>query len=251
MERKSRRQVLVLCASGAMVGLAGCGGDQGDGTDGETGDGDGTDGGTGDGGDSDGETQTPTATETTQDDGAGRVARLGETSSFPESYAMTATISRNGQTIEMSGRFYQGDMYWEFEQQGQQIEWYLVGDNSYVVTQGGCFSGMMQGGMDRESVDPSAFSEQASANPDVEPAGTDTIDGEEVLVYEVSGSGMGGTDGTVTYYVLADSGYPRRIESASMQWDFHSWGAVEPVQEPDANCQSMPGSGPTATAGDG
>jgi hypothetical protein len=66
------------------------------------------------------------------------------------------------------------------------------------------------------------------------------------VLHEVTASDATATSETVTYYVLADSGYPRRIESESMQWDFHSWGAVDPIQEPEGNCRSMPG-GTTAS----
>lgn len=243
----TRRQVVLACASGAAAALAGCSGDQD------------TPGGTNDGAPTDGSGDGPSGTEdagggtdgsgsrTEATDGGGTdtgdAPQLGDTVVFPDSFAMTATVSTGGQTFEMSGRFDGEDLYWEFEQGGQVIEWYLVGENSYVVTGGQCFSGSLQQGINREDVDPGALSEGASANPAVEPVGTDTIDGEEVLVYEVSGSSPAGGE-TLTYYVLADSGYPRRIESESMQWDFHSWGEVEPVEAPEMDCRTMPGSTP-------
>ena len=242
----TRRQVVLACASGAAAALAGCSGDQS------------TPGGTDGGAPTDGSGDGPTATEDagggTDGSGSGTettggsetdsgAPELGDTVVFPDSFAMTATVSTGGQTFEMSGRFDGEDLYWEFEQGGQVIEWYLVGERSYVVTGGQCFSGSLQQGISREDVDPGTFAEGASANPAVEPVGTDTIDGEEVLVYEVSGSGAAGGE-TLTYYVLADSGYPRRIESESMQWDFHSWGEVEPVEAPEMDCRTMPGSTP-------
>jgi hypothetical protein len=224
MADTKRRRVLAACA-GALAALAGCSGD----------------GGTTDGGD-DGSAE-PTdgaspSSPTTTDGGDADGPRLGDTVSFPDSYAMTATLTTSGGTVEMSGRFHRGDMYWQFEQQDQQIEWYIVENEAYTVVGEQCFTGSVQSGLDREDVDPDAFAEGASANPTVEPAGRDTIDGEAVLVYEVSADAAGET---LTYYVLADSGYLRRIESPSMQWDFSDWGAADPVQPPDADCQPMPG----------
>jgi hypothetical protein len=242
MDTTTRRQFLCACASGAVAALAGCSGDGDDGTDGA----DGTDGPDGSEPTEDGSTGTPV--DGTSGDGSS--ALLGETASFPDSYALTATTSASGETIELSGRVHQGNMYWEFQRQGQQMEWYVVDGESYFVTGGQCFrGGMMQQGLDREAVDPDRFAEQADAYPDVEPAGRDTIDGEEVLVYEVSAGGTTGSERTVTYYVLADSGYPRRIEADSIRMDFSSWGEADPVEPPDANCQQMPGGGMTGTPG--
>ncbi|MGB9933898.1 hypothetical protein [Haloarcula amylolytica] len=155
-------------------------------------------------------------------------------------------MQSEGRTIEMTGRFYQGDMYWSFDQQGQQMEMYHIGNSTYTVAGEQCLRGSMQRGMDRGEVDPGRFSDQPQRNPDITPVGRDTIDGEEVLVYEIS---QAGSQEPVTYYILAESGYPRRIEAESMQWDFHSWGSVDPIQKPEGDCQSMPGGGMTAKGG--
>lgn len=262
MEPISRRQVILACVGGGMAALAGCGGGQG-GSPGGTDDGEGSGGDTNNGGsggsgsggsgggddpvtdssDSDGG---EAATDSDGDSGAsgGDMPALGDAAEFPDSFAMTATVTTEGQTVELSGRYYQGDIYWELEQQGQRIEWYLVGDSSYFVTGGQCFSGSIQQGISRDDVDPGRFPEEATANPGVSPAGRDTVDGDEVLVYEVTATGAGGSGETLTYYVLPDSGYLRRIESESMQWDFTSWGNVDPVEEPEQDCQSLPGGTP-------
>jgi hypothetical protein len=210
--------------------LAGCGGGDGDG---------GEDGSAGDDGSGDGDAGQSTAE--AQGAAGDTAPALGESVSFPESYAMTATMSADGQTMEMAGRFHGGDVYWEIDQQGQQMEWYLVDGASYVVTGGQCFTGSTQMAVGAEQAHPDQFPENAQAHPNVEPAGTETIEGDEVLVYEISAAD-GGSE-TLTYYVLADSGYPRRIESESMQWDFHSWGEVDPIEAPEGNCQEMPGGG--------
>ena len=195
---------------------------------------------------------TPEAAETTDSNKStpagsdDRVNQFGQVSQFPDSHGMTGTMQSGGQTIEMTGRFYQGDMYWSFDQQGQQMEMYYIGNSTYTVAGGQCIQGSMQQGMDRKEINPGRFSDQSQRNPDITPLGRDTIDDEEVLVYEIS---QGGSQELVTYYILADSGYPRRIEAKAMQWDFHSWGSVELTQKPEGDCQPMPGGGMTATGG--
>ncbi|GCF13656.1 hypothetical protein Harman_15910 [Haloarcula mannanilytica] len=218
------------------VALAGCSSDQANESGATESDGGGAE--TPEGSTDEMETDTPTD--------SGGQPQFGQTARFPESYAMTMTTESEGQTVEMTGRFYEGDMYVTFEQQGQQMELYHIGDTTYTVAGGQCIMGTMQQGMDREDVDPSEFSDRAEQNPDITPVGRETIDGDEVLVYELSQSG---TDEPVTYYILADSGYPRRIETGRTRWDFHSWGDVDPIQEPDADCQSMPSGGMTANSG--
>ena len=237
MHQLPRRQLLGAMCSGLTV-LAGCSSDQNSGSD-----------ATESGGGAEptaGPAETTTTDKSTISGNDDRSTQFGEVTRFPESYAMKATVQSEGRTIEMSGRFNQGDMYWSFDQQGQQMEMYRIGNSTYTVAGGQCFQGTMQQGMDRDEVDPGRFSDQPEENPDITPVGRDTIDGEEVLVYEIS---QGGSQEPVTYYILAESGYPRRIEAESMRWDFHSWGSVEPIQKPEADCQSMPGGGMTADGG--
>ncbi|MDS0223555.1 hypothetical protein NDI54_19625 [Haloarcula sp. S1AR25-5A] len=238
MLQLTRRQLLGAVCAGTVV-VAGCSSDQTSSSDGTE--------NSGSGAETTPETTSTTATGTSTNGGThGQSPQFGQAARFPDSYAMTMTMESDGRTMEMSGRVYQGDMYWSFDQQGQQMEMYHIGNSTYTVAGGQCFRGTMQQGMDRDEVDPGDFSDRAQANPELTPAGRDTIDGEDVLVYELSQDE--GRD-PVTYYILADSGYPRRIEAESMQWDFHSWGSVEPIQQPDGNCQSMPGSGMTADGG--
>ncbi|SEN96498.1 hypothetical protein SAMN05216388_1006191 [Halorientalis persicus] len=239
MNTMGRRQFLLTGSSGAIALLAGCIGGDEDGSDGTpTDEDDGDNGGTetADNDDADG-------TETAESDsnvGGGDSRALGETITFPSSYALDITTRSNGQTMEMSGRFHEGDMYLEFQQQGRTMDWYLVGGQTYMVSDGNCFTGMSEGeGVNEEQVNPGTHERTATNNPDLTPTGTETIDGQEVLVYEVSQTGGSNAD-TVTYYVLADSGYLRRMETGPTTWDIHSWGEGDPVSEPDMNCRSMP-----------
>lgn len=237
MHQLHRRQLLGVVCSGLTV-LAGCGSDQsGNSSETETG------GGAEPTPDSAAVTATNKSTLSGNDD---RSTQFGQVTRFPKSYAMTATVQSGGRTVEMSGRFYRGDMYWSFDQQGQQMEMYHIGNSTYTVVGGQCVRGTMQQGMGRDEVDPGCFSDQPEENPEVTPVGRDTIDGEEVLVYEIS---QAESQKPLTYYILADSGYPRRIEGESMRWDFHSWGVVDPIQKPEGDCQSMPGGGTMADGG--
>jgi len=237
MNTTGRRRFLVAGASGAVALLAGCTSGEEDGSDGTPTDEDeGDDGGTetGDNDDADGtETEEPDS-----DAGGGDARAIGEAATFPSSYALDITTTSNGQSMDMSGRFHDGDMYLEFQQQGQTMDWYLVEGQTYVVSNGSCLTGMSEG-VNEEQVNPGTHETTATNNPGLTPTGTDTIDGQEVLVYEVSGTGGSDVD-TVTYYVLTDSGYPRRIEAGPTTWDMHSWGEVGPVSKPDTNCRSMP-----------
>jgi hypothetical protein len=123
-------------------------------------------------------------------------------------------------------------VYWEFEAEGEKVEWYLVDGTNYIVSGDQCFVGTANLQIDEDDVNPQNIEEEAEDNPDLEPAGTDEIDGEKVLVYEFDGE-----SGDVTLYVLADSGYLRRAESDRATWNFHSWGEADPVEKPDMDCQ--------------
>jgi len=272
----TRRELVAACVTGTAAILAGCSGDDGgDGSGGDGGSTDGTsgddgttddssDGGTSDDGSTDGTSGDDGTTDDssdggTSDDGsetgddqsgddtadgdgseddgtAGRT--FGELTSFPESYAMEATVESQQGTVEMSGRFNQGDLYWEYTVDGQQAEMYFVGEDTFFVFGNQCFEGTQRSPIDREQIDPSEYESGDSSLEGLEPTGTDTIDGDDVLVYETSGDAE---VGQVTYYVLEDSGYPRRIETENGEWNFHSWNEADPIEPPDMDCQSQYG----------
>lgn len=176
------------------------------------------------------------------DDTEDETARgLGSVFESADSFEMEGAMEVEGETTEMSGRFHRGDMYWELRMEGQTMEWYVVDGQTYFVMQGQCFEGTMEEGPDQDDVDPDTFESEAMEHPELEPIGTDTIGGEEVLVFELAATEAANRDETMTYYVLADSGYLRRIESETMQWDYTSWGEIGPIEEPDMDCQEMPG----------
>lgn len=218
----SRRRWLALCGAAVLSGLAGCGGGGEEATEA------GTEAGTGTEGD---------AEESTASSG-GRP--FSETIQYGESFAMEGTAQSEDGEMQIQGRFAGGDAYWRFEQaDGTVTEQYLVDDEQYFVSDGQCIAG--SGTTGTEGVGTDQFEEDADEQPDLEPAGRETIDGEELLVYEVPTDG----DGTMTYYVDPETGHPRRVESPSGTFDYHSWGDVDPIQPPDMDCQEMSGMTPT------
>jgi len=234
---RTRRQVVRAGLLGATVALAGCSG----GDDGGAGDGGGdtdappADGS--DGGDADA-TESP-AEEPTESDGGDETNAappLGEAFTAADSYAVDARIESDGRTIAMSGRFADGNTYWLIEQDGPEVELYLVDGESYVVTQGQCLLGTIDD-VDENDIDPAEVESGPEATPDVEATGRDTIDGEDVYVHEVSAAEAEDAEEDVTYYVLVDSGYLRRVETASATWNFHSWNEAAPVEKPDMDCR--------------
>ncbi|MEF8814600.1 MAG: hypothetical protein V5A55_12390 [Halovenus sp.] len=272
----TRRKLITACATGTAVVLAGCSGDgDGGGDDGSADggsddqtddDGSGTgDDTSGDDGSADGGSDDQTDDGSNADDGGSDTdddggsdagddggddtgddggddgtadQTFGQVASFPESYAMEATVESPEGTIDMSGRFYQGDLYWEYTLEGQQVEMYFVGEDTYFVLGNQCFEGSQRTAVDRGDVDPSEYESESSDIRGLEPVGTDTIDGDDVLVYETPSDAE---VGQVTYYILEDSGYPRRIEAENGQWDFYSWNEANPIEPPDIDCRSQYG----------
>jgi hypothetical protein len=229
--RTTRRRWLVGSLAVALPLVAGC-----------TSDGDGTgdnpaESPAGDEGPSNtdtvGETDQPTGTP----DGSA-AASFGEAVQFADSYVMEGTWEQGGETLTLEARFDGGNAYWRFDQGGQVIESYYVDGDQYLVTNDSC---LLNPGRDTapDGLGPNDFESDAESQADLEATGQTTIDGEPVLVYELSASGEGGFDTAATYYVHANTGYLRRVETDGSVLDFHSWGEAEPVTAPNLDCQSV------------
>lgn len=229
-ERYTRRQWLALGLTAAAGGIAGC--SEGDGGDGDDGSGDNTSDGDSDGGDG--------GTSDGSDDGSG-AGTFGDSVEYPTSYAFSMTIEDGGTTTTVNGRFHEGNIYYEAVLEGSQnVEFYNVGGDTFVITQDICFKNP-DGTQNPVSFDPESYTsrdelqEAAENNPNVEPVETTTIDGQEVRVYEISD--MQGN--TARYYILTDSGFPRRIEFDTFQIDLTDHNDVNAISAPDMNCQEM------------
>jgi len=251
-----RRRFIAATVTGATGLLTGCtgGGDDGNETDGGTnssGDGsDSTDDGTvdGDGSMGDGtEDGTDSSGDGDGDEGGdGTEAsnpNLGESFVAADGFAFDGEVEGE-QQASISGRFSRGDSYIRFESEEAEGEFYLVGDNQYLVTSSGGESFCIQN-PDRTppgegQIDPGEYESTVSEHSDVTPTGTTTIDGEGVYVYEFDSS-TAGQSGTVTYYVSVNSGYIRRVETEQSTFNFHSWNDVDPIEGPDVDCQDMSG----------
>lgn len=271
----NKKLIIIVLVVGA-VAVAGCvgGGDQApdtgdgggdgegadDGTDGETdnGDGDGegsgdadSDGDDSDGGDSDGTTGGTSDGDGDTDgsgtgDGTGGgtdgTNTLGNAFAMTEEFAFDAEL-RGEQQGTMTGRFSQGNMYLQFESDEGTFEFYIVGDNQYMVMSGQgqefCIRNPDRSLPEESQIDPDDYESEVSEYSDLTPTGTTTIDGERVHVYELTPE-MTGQSETVTYYVSIDTGHPRRVESADAVVDFHSWNNVDSIEAPDMNCQESP-----------
>lgn len=189
------------------------------------------------------------------DDGSGDVgeggaaettALFGQSARFADSYAYEMQSLETGEPSGWSGRIDGEDSYMRMEDESGVMEFYSIGDETYVVQNGGCFltrSGEFEGteSEDVDEPDVEAHEGAAAAHPELEAIGRDTIDGEEVYVFELSASEAAEHDDAVTYYVSVETGYLRRVESEDTAMDFHSWGEVDPIEPPEMECTELGG----------
>ncbi|MCU4926021.1 hypothetical protein OB905_08485 [Halobacteria archaeon AArc-dxtr1] len=115
--------------------------------------------------------------------------------------------------------------YYVYIDGSEEIEMYGVGGDLYTVVMGYC---------DLESRDP----EEAQYVPvdlarddeyaSLSAAGTTTVRGEEVYVFEHH---------ITVEYLSTTTGYPVRSEWPNSRADFHSWGEVDPITPPDMPCE--------------
>ena len=256
-----RRRFLLAVTSAGVLGVAGCigdGDDGGNGTDdggngsgnGGDGDGNGDGGGNGDG-DGNGDMETPTETPTENggdngmengdDGGNGNGSAgpaLGENFTWESSFVAEMTV----ETPEMGEasttvRFNSGDFHQTVESNQGTFDIYRVDGDLYMVQQGEtCIKNPGQMPATESGVDPGNQDSVAENYPDLTPEGRETIDGEEMYVYEAQSDGQ-----TMTWYVSVESGYLRRVEFDQGTVDYHSWGEVGPIEKPDMECQEVGG----------
>lgn len=255
-----RRTFLRGVGIGSAVLVAGCSGGSDDGGGGATtsvgGDddgnlfGDGGDGGaSSDGGgattrpDTPTEVDSPTAggdgeesvsTTTTGSDAGPRLGEVGLR--IDPEYAWEMHV--NSETMEdvtLVGRTSGGDLAVKFEYQGQTFEWYLIGQDTFVVAEGQCMRN--PGGRlpvsdlnPDDQTDAERYEETAREFQQLTPTGTTTMDGERVYVYEVDAGEVSAQ--SFVMYVSATSGYPRRIEFDRGYVIYRSWGDVGQIQPP-------------------
>lgn len=141
------------------------------------------------------------------------------------------------------------------------VESYIVDGDGYVVVDGECTS---YPDVDSGTEALAAVAEQSGGDtkaPELEVTDTTSLDGREMLVLTVppgelatatpsrtpeSASSDGSrtrssaaAHGDLTYYVDAETRYPRRLETAATVVDYRSWGDVEPITVPDLDCTTV------------
>ncbi|MCW8173161.1 hypothetical protein D8S78_18695 [Natrialba swarupiae] len=170
----------------------------------------------------------------------GEIATFGDVR-FENSYAMELSefeMDDAARTVEITGRYYRGDYYQRSIVDGQEVENYHVDGDHYMVTDGMCIEGSGSegpiGDVDAdETADFESHEDLTGTHPELEAVGTESIDGEEMTVFEID-------DGEpITYYVSVETGYLRRAEFEDGTMDFHSWGDVDPIETPEMDCQSF------------
>lgn len=236
-----RRQLLVLCGMAALAGCAGDGvfddddNDEGealddtDDSEAETTDDDDED--------EDGEDAADTDDETDEAD----VVQFGTVTQFADAFEFELeTVTEEGE-FRGHGRIHGANSYWQMEGNGQVTEMYLVDGDHYFVDGDECILLPAQEAEAQEDVetDLEDHETEVEQHPTLEPVGTETIDGEETYVFELSADEATTHEGPITYYVSVETGYLRRIEHETMTMDFHSWGEADPIEPPEMDCIDM------------
>lgn len=230
----TRREVLTGISLSALGSLAGCAGDSGGGDGG-------TETTTKQADDGDGETPIPDDS----DNGDGGTPTPGDAGDGPtfegvvevvNSYAFE--ITNHYQASEVSGRFHRGDQYLDIRGLGsEQVEYYRIDGDEYVVTSGICVADPDAGANPTSNVDfgmtgVDTFEGHIEGHASIRPAGTTTIEGEDVYRFEISDQ-----DVDVRYFVSATSGFLRRYEqegpAGTITIEFHSWGEAETISPPE------------------
>ncbi|MFW6448702.1 MAG: hypothetical protein ACOC0X_04055 [Halobacteriota archaeon] len=226
-----RRPFLGLIAATGAIPVAGCTG----------------------GGDDGGDTQPTDAADPTPTDGAPDPTPtedggstddhfLGEWMVWSDAYVMEMDYEDQdtGDAGHMVLRIGGDRSHWYVDSDQQGVsEMYAIDGDMYLVSDGECV--LMPGNDDPTddfgyNVDPETYGEDARNYPDLQPAGTDTIDGEPMYVYEVTAADDAES---ATYYVSQTTGHLRRVVGEWGTVDLHSWGSVGPIEPPDMECESF------------
>lgn len=189
---------------------------------------------------------------------------------FGDTYRMRVTRPGDGTPLT-TARFDGEDRYLRLPRGDAEpaVESYIVDGDGYVVVDGECTS---YPDVDSGTDALASVAEQPGSDtgtPELEVTGTASLDGREMLVLTVpaaeiatptppgtaDGAGADGTStgtsdgsqsrtsaaahGELTYYVDAETRYPRRLETAATVVDYRSWGDVEPITVPNLDCATV------------
>lgn len=207
----------------------GDGGDTDDGSD-ETDTDDGTDNGDGSNSD-DGSDSSDGDDGADGSNGDSDAPTLGESYQWAESFIAEISIEQSETPVNSVIIYFNGGNFrQEIDTQEGTLEMYNVDGTLYQVQDGQCFTLPEGEAPEMETgVDPQSEDEVLGDQSDLSPTGTDSIDGEEVYVYEYEIQGD-----PATMYVSTATGYVRRFEYPQGTIDYRSWGDVDPIELPEA-----------------
>lgn len=235
----NRRRYVKIAGTAGIAVLAGCVGEGDSESDGGQGGG-GPDAGGGDSNDGSNSEDTDTGDGTDDGDGtSGGQAQLSE--SFVAE--MRAPNSQTGEemliTVRRSGENFQTTV----DTEGETFEIYHVDDDTYQIVGSQCFKNPP----DVEDPTPPQIPEVDEHKEFVEELPethdrTDTIDGDEVHVYEIDENTALDFEG-YTLYVSVETRHVRRIEFEDWSIEYHSFGEVGSIEPPDMACQEIGGAG--------
>lgn len=224
-----RRCYLVTGLATCLGGLAGCVGN-------------------GNGGGSN-ESDTPTATDEATPTATDESIRYGALYTYDRDYKadIDYTDPESNESGTAVARYHGDDHYVRVmpDSSNDVYELYEVDDTTYgVINEEECYIDPPLGASsEAESASEAESNSDAEAHgsrpdTDLRPDGTTQIDGETVYIFKVTDED---TDGTLTLYVSAETGYLRRAEGVWGTANFYSWGDTDPVSEPDMDCQEIGG----------
>lgn len=188
-------------------------------------------------------TDEPADAETTTEEGEADTTVYGDLYTFESNYAVDVEYSDpdTGDSGTGSARYHGDDYYMRMEPDDSEdvYELYHIdGDDYWVLNEESCYKNPGSQMEPDSDVKDESDADAHGSKPDVnlEPSGTTEIDGETVYIFEVTGADI---DGVLTLYVSASTGYLRRAEGEWGRADFHSWGEVDPISEPNMDCQTF------------
>ena len=185
-------------------------------------------------GDGDG---TTTGSFTPPDLSEGATAGFDETIRFGDAYAMELErTGENGTEIALSGRFHGADHHLQVDLADGRTETYVVDGDSYFVADGTCTRYPGVASVPGDAGTAGDVAEDPSDYPELTYRGTVTRSGEGFHELVLPASTLEGYEEALTYHVDASTYYLRRLETAAVTVDYHSWGEVDPIEPPDVDC---------------
>lgn len=138
-------------------------------------------------------------------------------------------VTKNEGNYRGEGRAHDGDTYTQWE---SGSETYLVDGQIYDINPelGLCML------MEEEDSEEGSIGNvyEGLEGTEITFAGTDTVDGEQMYVYEYTLAVSGEFEHEMTVYVSAETGYVLRLESGDLVTNYHSHGEADPIEAPDA-----------------